>query len=109
MKDVFFVVFDQAGVRRMTKTPPETRTRGETFVRIGFEVDAAAFRPPVLTRQIHITDWREGMDLPDPQLKEGWITEAEAAVIRANRERALVEMVQALGYDVVPAGGGEDE
>lgn len=99
MEDVIYLVMDQAGVRRMTKSPPDTK-RGEMFTRLEITVAPSAFRPPVLTRKVVITDWREGMDLPDPQIRDGWITEEEAAVIRAKREQALVGMVRDLGYDV---------
>lgn len=47
-----------------------------------------------------ITDWREGMGLGDIELKESFITEKEAEMIRQQRRQLQVDSLRAMGYKI---------
>jgi hypothetical protein len=99
VKEVIFLAVDRAGVRKMTKNLPDLK-RGEIPVKLVIEVDPAAFREPVIERHVHVTDWREGIDIADIQLKESIITEEEAELIRQRRLAKMREILEGQGYRV---------
>jgi len=99
VKEVIYLAVSRSKVERMTKNLPDLR-RGEIPVKLEITVDDSAFREPVITRQVHIADWREGTDIADVELKEAVITEEEAALIRARRLARMQEILIAHGWEV---------
>jgi hypothetical protein len=101
MKDTIYLRVSRVRVEGMTKSMPGLH-RGEIPVKIQIEIEPGAFREPVIEKQIHITDWREGIDFADVELKEATITEAEAEMIRQRRVAELIGALQKRGYTVTP-------
>lgn len=99
MKEVIFLVVSRQRVERMTKNLPDLK-RGEIPVKIVVEVDAAAFGAPTIERHVHVTDWRQGIDIADVDFREGTITEAEAELIRQRRIEAMRKVLEGQGYTV---------
>lgn len=109
MKEIIYLRVDRSGVRGMTKNLPSTH-RGEIPVKLEVIIDDTAFREPVLTRQVHIADWRDGIDLADVEFRESVITEAEADLIRQRRLAAMREILEARGYTITdPPADGDDQ
>ena len=108
MRETIFLAVDRAGVRRMTKRLPDLN-RGEIPVKLVVEIDDTAFREPVIERHVHVTDWREGIDIADIQLKESIITEQEAELIRARRLAKMREILEGQGYEVNDPASGVEE
>lgn len=107
MKEVIYLAVTRSRVERMTKNLPDLK-RGEIPVKINLVVDEAAFREPVLELAIHIADWREGLVFPDPELRDGIITETEADMIRGQRLRELRAALESRGFTVTePPAEGE--
>lgn len=107
MREIIYLAISRRGVARMTKRLPDLN-RGEIPVKLVVEVDDAAFREPVIEHHVHVTDWRQGIDLPDVELKDGIITEAEAEMIRAQRLAAMRKVLEQNGFEVTakdPADG----
>lgn len=99
MREVIYLAVGRRGARAMTKNLPQLQ-RGEIPVKIVLEIEQSAFREPVLERHVIIADWREGIDLGDLDLKEGTITEEEAAMIRTQRLDRMAEALRGHGYGV---------
>lgn len=99
MKDVIWLRVDKAKVLGMTKGIPAL-SRGELPVKLIIEVDPSCWGSPTLEQRVHVADWRQGMDLPDVGMSELVISESEAAMIRAERERKMAEELRRLGYRV---------
>jgi hypothetical protein len=99
MKDTIYLCISARGVQKMTKSMPDTRA-GEIAVRLEVEVDASALRPPVLTRKVHIADWRDGIELSDVEFREGIITDDEATLIRQRRLDRMEQILAEHGYKV---------
>src|SRR5580700_12050722 len=108
MKEVIYLTVSRQRVESMTKRLPNL-DRGQIPVKLTIEVDDAAFREPTIEHRVHVTDWRQGMDLPDLELRDGIITEAEAAVIRDRRLAAMRKVLEQHGYGVTEPPAGEDE
>lgn len=100
MKETIYLVVTQYGVDRMLKNLPMKLRGGEYPIRIDVTVDKAAFRLPTLVKEIHVTDFLEGMSLGDVEFKEPFITEKEAAQIREQRLAEEVERLRQLGYKI---------
>ena len=108
MKEVIYLRVSRQRVEGMTKRLPDLN-RGEIPVKLLIEVDDAAFREPVIEHRVHVTDWRQGIDLPDVQLKDGIITEKEAEMIRAQRLAAMRTVLEEHGYGITePAAEPEN-
>jgi hypothetical protein len=103
MKDTIWLKCDKAGVRGMTKGMPDTR-RGEIAVKLVIEVQDGAYTPPVAEQHVTISDWREGTNLPDVDLREAVITEDEAQVIRDLRIAAMRQVLEERGFTVTAPG-----
>lgn len=99
MQETIFLVISRQRVERMTKSLPSLK-RGEIPVKIVVRVAATAFREPVIEREVEIVDWRDGIEVGDLDLKESFITEAEAAMIRKQRLEKMRELMEANGYEV---------
>lgn len=99
MREVIYLAVSPRKVERMTKSLPQL-SRGEIPVKLIIEVDQAAFREPVIERHVQITDWREGIDLGDLDLRESVITEEEAQVIRDRRLARMRAVLEDHGYQV---------
>jgi hypothetical protein len=107
MREVIYLAVGRRGARAMTKKLPALQ-RGEIPVKLLLEIEESAFREPVLERTVRITDWREGVDLSDLDLREGTITEEEAAMIREQRLARMAEALRGHGYSVDgPPDGGD--
>jgi hypothetical protein len=102
MKDTIYLVLSQYKVERMTKNPPATG-RGELAVKVVVEARQSAFREPTLVREITVTDPMEGIGLDDIELTQPYITEEEAAMIRARRLENMAEQLRSRGYAVLRA------
>lgn len=99
MREIIYLAVSRQRVERMTKRLPDL-SRGEIPVKLIVEVDAAAFREPVLERHVHVTDWREGIDIADLDLRELTITEDEAQLIRDRRIKAMRDILEGHGFTV---------
>jgi hypothetical protein len=106
VKDIIFLEVSPYRVERMTKKLPRV-ARGNIPVKITIEVKPDAFREPVVSQEIVIEDWREGVTVSDIELREHFITEAEAAEIRRQRRQAQVDQLRELGYKVEEPEGTE--
>ncbi len=84
MRETIFLVISRHKVERMTKSLPSLK-RGEIPVKLVVEVADTAFREPVIERRVEVIDWRDGIEVGDIELKESFITEEEAALIRGRR------------------------
>jgi hypothetical protein len=98
MEDTIYLRISRNKVEGMTKSMPSLH-RGEIPVKVEIRVDPAAFREPTLVRFVEVTDWREGLDF-DIELRESFITETEAEVIRQRRISELVGALELRGYKV---------
>jgi hypothetical protein len=103
MRDTVFIVVDRAGARKMTKGLPAVK-RGEIPIKLNLVVDPSAFAPPVVEQSLHITDWRAGRGAIQFAVKEGTITEAEAASLKADMLLEMRETLERAGYTVTPPG-----
>lgn len=99
MKEVIYLVVDNYSVKKMTKKVP-TLARGEHVIKTIVEVKQTAFRDPLLTKEIVVEDWREGIDISDVEFKDNFITEAEAKVIRENRLKNTIQILESQGYKI---------
>jgi hypothetical protein len=99
MREIIFLVVSPQRVERMTKSLPSLK-RGEIPVKLIMEVAPTAFREPVIERRVEIVDWRDGIEVGDLDLKESFITEEEAALIRERRLEKMRELMEANGYEV---------
>lgn len=99
MKEVIYLRVSKTKVEGMTKNLPNLY-QGEIPVKIEIEIKPEAFREPVIAKSIVIEDWREGMDIGDVDLKEPFITEKEADLIRKQRRATQVAQLRALGYKI---------
>lgn len=106
MKETIYLRVSKSRVEGMTKKLPDLQ-RGEIPVKLVIEVDPAAFREPVIEHHVKITDWREGIDIADLDLREAIITEAEAQVIRDRRLAQMRQVLEQHGYAVTPAETGD--
>lgn len=102
MKQIIYLVATRNGVDRFRKEMP-TIGRGEIPIKVHVEIEDSAFRTPTIEKELIIGDWREGIDMPDVNLKEMTITEKEAEQLREQRKQALIDEVEKLGYKVVKA------
>jgi hypothetical protein len=103
LKETIYLVVSRHKVERMTKNLPDLR-RGEIPVKLVVTVADTAFREPVIQREVEIVDWRDGIEVGDLDLKESFITEEEAALIRARRLAKMAELLEREGYGVIPPG-----
>lgn len=108
MKEIIYLRVSRHKVEQMTKSLPSLQ-RGDIPVKLVIEVDAAAFREPVIERHVHVVDWREGIDIGDIELRESVITEAEAQVIRDRRLAAMRRILEEQGFTVDPPALAGDE
>ena len=99
MKETIYLAVSAHRIERMTKRLPDL-SRGEIPVKLIVEVDPAAFREPVIERHVHVTDWREGIDIADIELREGFITEEEAQTIRDRRLAAMRRILEVHGFEI---------
>jgi hypothetical protein len=99
MKEVIYLSIDRFGVNRMTKNLPSLK-RGEIPVKLTLTVEDQAFREPVIEKEVHIEDWRQGVDIADVEFKESVITEEEAQLIRERRLEKMREVLEQQGYVV---------
>jgi hypothetical protein len=99
VKETIYLRVSRKRVEGMTKSLP-TLERNEIPVKLLVEVDERAFREPVIERRVHVTDWRDGIDLADIEFRESIITEAEAQMIRDRRLAKMREILEAQGYEV---------
>jgi hypothetical protein len=101
MREVIYLAASKYGVRGMWKNMPSLQ-RGEIPIKISLEIEERAFREPSIQQEIIITDWREGIDIPDADIHELVITQEEAEIIKARRLEAMVGILKAKGYDILP-------
>lgn len=99
MKTTIFLVADRRGIQRMTKSLPNLY-RGEIPIKLNITVDETAFRTPVIDRNVHIEDWREGIDMADIEFKQDVITPQEAELIRQKRLDKMQEILSSNGFEV---------
>ena len=99
MKDVIYLVVNRNKVDRMTKTLPNLY-KGEYVVRVAVTVDDDAFNEPTISKEIHVENWRQVIDVLDVDFSEPYITEEEATIIRERREAQLIEALKLKGYKI---------
>jgi hypothetical protein len=106
--ETIYLVVSHHGVDRMTKRLPALQ-RGEIPVKVNVIIADTAFREPVIEREVVVADWREGIEIADVELKESFITEEEAALIRQRRLAKMRELLEQNGFIVTPAGPEDDD
>jgi len=99
MKQTIYLVASSRGVLRMTKSLPSLG-RGEVPIKVDVTIEQGAFRTPVISKEIYIDDWREGIDINDVEFKQSVITPKEAEMIRESRMEKMKEILEAQGYMV---------
>lgn len=99
MEEIIYLTCTRQGVVKMTKNLPYMQ-RGEIPVKLKVKIEPSAFKEPVIEREVHIIDWREGVDIADIEFKEATITEEEAALIRERRLDKMREILEANGYEI---------
>lgn len=99
MKDVVYLTVTRNKVEKMTKSVPYLR-KGEYVMRVEVTVDEDAFTEPMVTKEVHVDNWRQGIDVSDVEFSEPYITEEEAQLIRERREASLIESLKAKGYKI---------
>lgn len=99
MKHTIFLVANERGVQRMTKSLPSLN-RGEVPIKVDVTIEPGAFRTPVISKEIYIADWREGIDIDDVEFKQSVITQTEADMIRAARMEKMKEILETQGYTI---------
>lgn len=92
----------------MTKTLPVI-SRGEIPVKLELTVEESAFREPVITKEVVISDWRDGIDLADVEFRSHFITPDEAEQIKRSRLEKMQEILRANGYAVQKDEEVEDD
>ena len=102
MQETVYMVIDKWSVRRLTKNMPNL-SRGEYVVKLIVTVDEEAFSEPLVTKEVHVEDWRQGVDIADVDFKETVITEEEAAMVRQMRLEKMEAVLKAQGYTVTKA------
>jgi hypothetical protein len=107
VQETIYLVLSRHKVERMTKRLPDT-ARGEIMVRVNVRANETAFREPTLVREIEIIDPLDGMQVPDVELKQPYITEAEAEILRQRRRRAMADILREQGYTVLAPQPEED-
>jgi hypothetical protein len=108
VRETIYLVINRRGVERMTKRLPELK-RGEIPVKLTVSVADTAFREPVIERDVEIVDWRDGLEISDVELRESFITEEEAAVIRQRRLAKMRELLEQNGFTVTPSEQEEED
>jgi hypothetical protein len=101
MKDVIYLVVNANQVVRMTKTLPSLK-RGEVPIKVSVSVDDNAFSTPTISREVIVTDWQKDVRLNDLELRQNFITEEEAEMIKSRRLERMQEILSNNGYTVVP-------
>lgn len=99
MREVIYLKVSRSRVEGMTKSLPACG-RYEIPVKVIVEVDEKAFREPTIERRITVSDWRDGIELADVELREGIITEAEAEIIKARRLAQMRAVLEEKGFTV---------
>lgn len=101
MKQTIFLIVTHVGVDRMVKNLPRLN-KGEYPVKVNVQIDDQAFRTPMVEKEIHVTDWLEGLSIGDVELSQPYITEKEAEQIRAQRRAEQIDQLKSLGYKIEP-------
>jgi hypothetical protein len=99
MKEIIYLVVSPYKVERMTKNLPGL-SRGEIPVKLTLTVDEKAFREPVISKDVHIDDWRDGVDVADVEFRGSVITEEEAELIKQRRLEKMRGILEAQGFTV---------
>jgi hypothetical protein len=98
MKETIYLVVSPYKVERMTKNLPGL-SRGQIPVKLSITVDEKAFREPVISKEVHIDDWRDGVDIADVEFRGSVITEEEAEIIK-QPPRKDAGILEAQGFTV---------
>jgi len=101
MKDRIYLVCDEYSVRRMTKREPRL-THGETAVMVDVEADPGALQAPTVAQRMHVTDWRNGLDLGGVTIRQSFITIGAAAAVRDEILTRMAAALEAAGFEVIP-------
>lgn len=99
MKDTIYLIAEQNGITGMRKSIVDVR-RGQTLIKVDVSMDSKAFEPPIITKEIHVVDWRKDIDMEDVEFREKFITEEEAKFIREKRIEKMKEILERQGYSV---------
>lgn len=106
MKETIYLVVSPYKVERMTKNLPGL-SRGEIPVKLTITVDEKAFREPVISKEVHIDDWRDGVDIADVEFRGSVITEEEAELIKQRRLEKMRGILEAQGFTVTEPEAAE--
>lgn len=108
MKEVIYLKVSRHRVEGMYKSLPAVG-RYEIPVKVIVEVAETAFREPTIERKVTVTDWRDGIELADVELREGIITEAEAELIKARRLAQMRAVLEERGFTVTYTPLADDD
>lgn len=99
MKEIIYLTIDRYKVKKMTKTVPNTN-RNEHILKLTVEVKPEAYRDPLVSKEIVVEDWREGIDISDVDFQNPFITQEEANTIRQMRLDSTIEILKSQGYKI---------
>jgi hypothetical protein len=99
MKQTIYLAVTRQGVDRMTKRMPDLQ-RGEIPIKLMLEVDPAAFVAQDGQENLPVP-W-DDFDVRPLDIRDGIITEQEAAMIVQQRLADMSAVLEARGYTITP-------
>lgn len=107
MREIIFLRVSRHKVEAMTKNMPALN-RGEIPVKLTITVEDGAFREPVISKEVIIDDWREGIDIADVEFKQNIITPEEAEMVKQARLDKMQKILITNGYTVTKEETADD-
>lgn len=99
MREPIYLIVDRTKVVRMVKNLGRLE-RGQIPVKLTVEVKPAAFREPVIEREVIVDDWSDGIALSDVTFEKNIITEKEAEIVKQSRLKEMEQILKSHGYNV---------
>lgn len=107
MRQTIFLYATEYGIENRVTKELGRVGRGQIPIKLTLDIEETAFREPVITKEVRIEDWRQGVDIADVDFKETFITEEEAAAIREMRFQKMSEILKQQGYSVTKPQEGD--
>lgn len=101
MRQTIFLYATEYGVENRVTKELGRVGRGQIPIKLTLDIEETAFREPIITKEVKIEDWRQGVDIADVDFKETFITEEEAEAIRQMRFNKMSEILKKQGYSVI--------
>jgi hypothetical protein len=108
MRQTIYLIATPGGIDRMTKRQPD-HNRGELPIKVTVNLPSSLFAPPTISQEITIADPFRDVEIGrDVELRQLFITQDEADVIKRRRMQEMREVLEAAGYKVeAPEDQGE--